>query len=90
MSRWDNDVPWCCGAWRRMWQATALTTVLHQLKSNATLSFVTNAMYLTLTDLPGQPDSAHGYGLCNQDTATGAITPRPSYTALKDFDKQWP
>ena len=40
-------------------KASAMTAVLTALRDNFT--FVETSMYLSLTDLPGVPDSGHGY-----------------------------
>jgi len=68
-------------------KARAVTAVLTAL-SSSNYSYVEAARYLSLTDLPGVPDSGHGYGLASQDTASQQLTPRPSYAAFKAFPKQ--
>jgi len=68
-------------------KASAVTTVLSGLKSS-NYSYVLSATYLALSDLPGTPDTGHGWGLMSQNTTAEELSPRPSYVAFQDFVKQ--
>lgn len=80
---WMNEYGW--NSADESMKSAAMTAVLTALRDNYT--YVTNSLYLSLTDLPNTPDSGHGYGLCSQDSATQSITPRASYNAFKAFPK---
>jgi hypothetical protein len=96
-------------------QSAALLSAMQGFTSG-NYSYVFTAMYLALSDLPGQPgtsgsppsdplpmavaqprgmtrvvcvtaDSADGYGLCSQNTASQSLSPRPSYNTFKSFPK---
>lgn len=80
---WMNEYGWKSSD--ENMKAAAMNTVLSALVHNYT--YVTSALYLALTDLPGVPDSGHGYGLADQNTQLETVTLRASGQAFKAFPK---